>query len=188
MAESEGIARTNTVQTPIAMDTKETNIDAVAADTRTNWGRVRPPTGGQQFVDQGIEEYMNSKMSGAAARRAAIDKRRAKIELNRDRSLEDSGRAEIRRLREARQGFSARGTGRSGFEAVALGEISGDAERQRARMLEDLKEVFADLEKSRANSGGGPMSDYDRKQLALALEAEHDTNNKRQAPGGYPVL
>lgn len=177
-----GVAETNTVSTPI-----DSNPDAGFMEDRHGVdGQYNARR--QRSVDASIAEYENSRSAAGAARRAAIDKRRAKIELNRDRSLEDSGRAEIRRLREARQGFSARGTGRSGLEAVALGEISGDAERQRSRMLEDLKEVFADLEKSRANSGGGPMSDYDRKQLALALEAEHDTNNKRQAPGGYPVL
>tara|TARA_R110000737_G_scaffold191631_2_gene213015 strand:+ start:290 stop:814 length:525 start_codon:yes stop_codon:yes gene_type:complete len=150
-----GIGETNTrVQTPLDPYTAPMNPDVGENEVRQNWEAVREREGTDEHIDQGIADFTNRRAGAAGASRAALDKRRARLELNRDRTLEDSGRAEIRRLREARQGFSARGTGRSGFEQRKLGEISSDAELKRSRMLADLKEVFDGLDKRRAGISG----------------------------------
>ena len=171
-----GVAKLNAVNTPLAQP-EDNNPDATWMGDRD--GLQRRSTGEQNYIDGGIEEYNNARSAAGASRRAAIDKRRAKLELNRDRTLEDSGRAEIRRLREARQGFSGRGTGRSGFEERKLGEISGDAERKRSRMLEDLKEVFDDMDKKRASSGGGALSGSKKEEMVLELERQYAHNRNQ---------
>jgi|TARA_R110000765_G_scaffold416688_1_gene518661 hypothetical protein len=171
-----GVARLNAVNTPLAQP-EDNNPDAGWVGDRD--GLQRRSTKEQNYIDGGIEEYNNARSAAGASRRAAIDKRRAKLELNRDRTLEDSGRAEIRRLREARQGFSARGTGRSGFEQRKLGEISSDAELKRSRMLADLKEVFDDMDKKRASSGGGALSSAERAKLTSDLEEQYAYNTNQ---------
>ena len=139
--------------------------------------------------DPTTREYLRKARGGAAAARQAIAKQRAKVELGRDRKLEDYGIAEERGLRSVNDRFESRGLLRSGRADLARNELAGDIERERARYLMDLQEAFDELDKRSAGVGAGlsgrlaAIKDSGRRQYLWDQAGKGNIVNTRQFRG-----
>lgn len=142
--------------------------------------RARDPINAQE--DPRFIEFLKNQRGSNAAARAAIAKQQGKLELGRDRRLEDTAIQEERGQRNISADFENRGLLSSGRAQRSAREFGGDVERDRSRFLFDLQEKFAELDK-RAGSIG---SNNQARQDDVETQIRRDIGRRLAAIGVVP--